>query len=174
ILDQAAGAAQLSGFAAYQAKNGVALERLKTDFKGKVEVIQLPAPVLRDLKKLSVEVIREQSEKTPMAKKVHASFTRFQGVVSSWDNVAEGAYRQLVVGCAEPARDSIQIRSRGPGATRPRPARGSFADQRKHALGTAPFHCDRRRSGGGRGSFDHHQRSVRHRAAKDPVANVHD
>ena len=98
ILDQAAGSAQLSGFAAYQAKNGVALERLKTDFKGKVEVIQLPAPVLRDLKKLSVEVIREQSEKTPMAKKVHASFTRFQGVVSSWDNVAEGAYRQLVVG----------------------------------------------------------------------------
>jgi len=98
ILDQAAGSAQLSGFAAYQAKNGIALERLKTDFKGKVEVTQLPVSVLRELKKLSVEVIREQSEKTPMAKKVHASFTRFQGVVSSWDNVAEGAYRQLVVG----------------------------------------------------------------------------
>jgi len=33
-----------------------------------------------------------------MAKKVNASFTRFQAVVSSWDGVAEGAYRQLVVG----------------------------------------------------------------------------
>ena len=98
ILDQAAGSVQLSGFAAYQAKNGIALERLKTDFKGKVEVVQLPVPVLRELKKLSVEVIREQSEKTPMAKKVHASFTRFQAVVSSWDLVAEGAYRALVVG----------------------------------------------------------------------------
>src|SRR5262249_5808432 len=98
ILDQAAGSVQLSGFAAYQAKNGVALERLKTDFKGKAEVIQLPVPVLRDLKKLSAEVIREESEKTPMGKKVHASFTRFQAVVSSWDLVAEGAYRQLVVG----------------------------------------------------------------------------
>src|SRR5262249_52782409 len=61
ILDQASGSVQLSGFAAYQAKNGIALERLKTDFKGEVEVTQLPVPVLRELKKLSVEVIREQS-----------------------------------------------------------------------------------------------------------------
>jgi TRAP-type mannitol/chloroaromatic compound transport system substrate-binding protein len=98
ILDQAAGSVQLSGFATYQAKNGIALERLRTNFKGKVEVIQLPVPVLRELKKLSAEVVREESEKTPMAKKVHASFTRFQAVVGSWDNVAEGAYRQLVVG----------------------------------------------------------------------------
>ena len=53
---------------------------------------------LRELKKLSVEVIREQSEKSPMAKKVNASFTRFQATVNLWDQVAEGAYRQLVAG----------------------------------------------------------------------------
>jgi TRAP-type mannitol/chloroaromatic compound transport system substrate-binding protein len=98
ILDQAAAAVQVSGFAAYQGRNGVALEKLRGEFKGKVEVIQLPVPVLRELKKLSVEVIREQSERTPMARKVHASFTRFQAVVSLWDHVAEGAYRQLVAG----------------------------------------------------------------------------
>jgi TRAP-type mannitol/chloroaromatic compound transport system substrate-binding protein len=98
ILDQAAGSVQVSGFAAYQAKNGIALEKLRGEFKGKVEVIQLPVPVLRELKKLSVEVIREQSEKTPMARKVHSSFTRFQAVVNLWDHVAEGAYRQLVAG----------------------------------------------------------------------------
>ena len=98
ILDQAAAAVQVSGFAAYQAKNGIALERLRADEKGKVDVIQLPVPVLRELKKLSVEVIREQSEKTPMARKVHASFTKFQAVVNSWDHVAESAYRQLVAG----------------------------------------------------------------------------
>jgi len=82
----------------YSMKNALALERLKTEFKGKVELVQLPAPVLRDLKKLSVDVVREQSEKTPMAKKVHASFTKFQALVGPWDHVAEGAYHQLLAG----------------------------------------------------------------------------
>jgi TRAP-type mannitol/chloroaromatic compound transport system substrate-binding protein len=52
--------------------------------------------VLRDLKKLAADVTREQSEKSPMARKVHASFTRFQALVGSWDHVAEGAYHQFV------------------------------------------------------------------------------
>ncbi len=95
-LDHAAAAVHVYGSAEYHAKNAIALERLKTEFKGKVEVIQLPAPVLRDLKKLSTEVIREESEKTPMARKVHASFTKFQALVGPWDHVAEGAYHQFV------------------------------------------------------------------------------
>jgi hypothetical protein len=35
-----------------------------------------------------------------MAKKVHASFTKFQALVGPWDHVAEGAYHQLVAGTA--------------------------------------------------------------------------
>jgi len=97
-LDHAAAAVQVYGLADYHAKNASALERLKRDFKGKVELIQLPAPVLRDLRKVSLDVAREQSEKTPMARKVHASFTRFQALVGPWDHVAEGAYAQLVAG----------------------------------------------------------------------------
>jgi TRAP-type mannitol/chloroaromatic compound transport system substrate-binding protein len=72
------------------------LERLKTEFKGKVEIVQFPLPVLRDLKKLAAEVAKEESEKTPMARKVHASFTKFQALLRPWDHVAEGAYHQLV------------------------------------------------------------------------------
>jgi TRAP-type mannitol/chloroaromatic compound transport system substrate-binding protein len=78
MLDQAAAAVHVYGLTDYQIKNAIALERLKTEFKGKVEILQLPVPVLRDLKKLAVEVVREQSEKTPMARKVHASFTKLQ------------------------------------------------------------------------------------------------
>jgi len=99
-LDHAAAAVQVYGLTDYHVKNAIALERLKTEFKGKVEVLQLPAPVLHDLKKLSAEVVKEQSEKTPMAKKVHASFTKFQALVGPWDHVAEGAYHQLVAGIA--------------------------------------------------------------------------
>jgi TRAP-type mannitol/chloroaromatic compound transport system substrate-binding protein len=95
-LDHAVAAVQVYGLTDFHAKNAIALERLKTEFKGKVEVLQLPTPVLRDLKKLSAEVVREQSEKTPMARKVHASFTKFQTLVGPWDHVAEGAYHQFV------------------------------------------------------------------------------
>jgi TRAP-type mannitol/chloroaromatic compound transport system substrate-binding protein len=95
-LDHAAAAVHVYGLTDYHVKNAIALGRLKTEFKGKVEVLQLPVPVLRDLRKLAAEVVREESEKTPMARKVHASFTKFQALVGPWDHVAEGAYHQLV------------------------------------------------------------------------------
>ena len=95
-LDHAAEVVQVYGLTEYHVKNANALEALKADFKGKVEVIQLPLPVLHDLKKMATVVVREESEKTPMARKVHASFTKFQSVLSRWDRVAEGAYHQLV------------------------------------------------------------------------------
>ena len=97
-LDHAAAAAQVYGLTDYHAKNAIAIERLKAEFKGKVEVLQLAAPVLRGLKKLAAEVIKEESEKTPMARKVHASFMKFQALVGPWDHVAEGAYHQFVAG----------------------------------------------------------------------------
>lgn len=59
---------------------------------------RIPAAVLRDLRKLAGEVVKEQSEKTPLARRVHASFTRFQALVGPWDHVAEGAYHRLVAG----------------------------------------------------------------------------
>jgi TRAP-type mannitol/chloroaromatic compound transport system substrate-binding protein len=96
MLDHAAAAAHVYALSDFHLKNAIALERLKTEFKGKVELIQFPALVLRDLKKLAAEVVKEESEKTPMARKVHASFTKFQALVAPWDHVAEGAYHQLV------------------------------------------------------------------------------
>jgi TRAP-type mannitol/chloroaromatic compound transport system substrate-binding protein len=97
-LDHAAAAVQVYGLTDFHAKNAIALEKLKTEFKGKVEVLQFPVPVLRDLKKIAAEVIRAESEKTPMTRKVHASFTKFQALVGPWDHVAEGAYHQSVAG----------------------------------------------------------------------------
>ena len=97
-LDHAAAAVQLYGLTDFHAKNAAALARLRTEFKGKVDVLQLPVPVLRDLKRLAADVVREESEKTPGARKVHASFAKFQALVGPWDHVAEGAYHQLVAG----------------------------------------------------------------------------
>jgi TRAP-type mannitol/chloroaromatic compound transport system substrate-binding protein len=95
-LDHAIAAVQVYGLTDFHVKNAMALERLKAEYKGKVEVVQLPAPVLKDLKKLAADVMREESEKSPMAKKVYASFTKFQALVGPWDHAAEGAYHQFV------------------------------------------------------------------------------
>jgi TRAP-type mannitol/chloroaromatic compound transport system substrate-binding protein len=97
-LDHAAAAVQVYGLTDFHAKNAMALERLKTEFKGKVEVLQFPGPVLRELRKLAAEVVGSESEKTPMARKVHASFTKFQALVGPWDHVADGAYHKSVGG----------------------------------------------------------------------------
>lgn len=95
-LDHAVAAVDVYGHRDHHAKNAIALDRLKTDFKGKVEVLPLPVPVLRDLRKLAADVVRAESEKTPMARKVSGSFTRFQALVGPWDHVAESAYQQFV------------------------------------------------------------------------------
>ncbi|HEY7139409.1 MAG TPA: ABC transporter substrate-binding protein [Methylomirabilota bacterium] len=96
MLDHAAATAQLSGLMEMEARNAIALEKLKTEFKGKVEIVQFPAPVLRDLKKLGSEVVREESEKSPIGKKVYASFTKFQAQQASWSRISEGTYYQYV------------------------------------------------------------------------------
>jgi hypothetical protein len=41
-------------------------------------------------------VIKAESERTPMARKVHASFVKFQALVGPWDEVADGAYHRGV------------------------------------------------------------------------------
>jgi TRAP-type mannitol/chloroaromatic compound transport system substrate-binding protein len=66
-LDHAAAAVQVYGLTDYHTKNAIALERLKTEFKGKVEILSLPVPVLRDLKRLATEVVREESEKSTIS-----------------------------------------------------------------------------------------------------------
>jgi TRAP-type mannitol/chloroaromatic compound transport system substrate-binding protein len=97
-LDHAAAAVHVYGRTEFRLKNAVALETLRREFKGKVEVLPLPPPVLRDLKKLAVEVVRQEAEKSSMARKVHASFTKFQAAVGPWDEVAEAAYHRLIGG----------------------------------------------------------------------------
>ena len=83
VLDHAAAATLVYGHTEFHVKNAIALEKLRTEFKGKVEVLALPVPVLRDLRKLAAEVLKEESAKTPMARKVHASYTKFQALVGT-------------------------------------------------------------------------------------------
>ena len=98
ILDFATTAVQVHGFMDYHAKNLAAIERLRTQFAGKVELVEFPVPVLRDLKKLATDVEHEQAQQSPMARKVQASFAKFQQRIGPWDHVAQGAYHHFLKG----------------------------------------------------------------------------
>ena len=96
ILDYAVSAVSVYGLAEYEAKNAIGLEKLKSDYKDKVEILALPPAVLRDLKRLAYEVLVAEADKSPMAKKVYASFTKFQSEHGGWRRVSESAYHQFV------------------------------------------------------------------------------
>ena len=96
MLDFAVMSISVLGLSEYEAKNAIALERLKGEFKGKVQLTPLPPAVLADLKKLASEVVREEADKSPMAKKVYASFTQFQTRLGGWREISEGAFHQFV------------------------------------------------------------------------------
>jgi TRAP-type mannitol/chloroaromatic compound transport system substrate-binding protein len=97
-LDHAAVVVGALMLAEYEAKNAMALRRLRTEFKGRVEILPFPGPVMAELKKLAAEVLREESEKSPTARKVHRSYTSFQELLRDWSRISEGAYYSLTLG----------------------------------------------------------------------------
>jgi TRAP-type mannitol/chloroaromatic compound transport system substrate-binding protein len=98
ILNHAAYAIQTLMLAEYDTKNAVALEKLRAEFKGKVEILSFPPAVMKELKKLAGEVNREESEKSPLAKKVFESYTKFQKLTQDYGRISEAAYYSLIAG----------------------------------------------------------------------------
>jgi len=98
IVDHAAAAVWAYSIPEWEEKNAVALDRLRTEYKNKVEILALPTAILRDLKKVSADVVRQEAEKSPMARRVYASFTKFQAQVGAWGQYSEGAYQRLISG----------------------------------------------------------------------------
>ncbi|MBI1964091.1 MAG: ABC transporter substrate-binding protein [Candidatus Rokubacteria bacterium] len=98
ILDHACTAMHTLEFGEYDAKNIVALAKLRTEFKAKVEILPIPADVMRELKKLAVQVNKEESEKSAIARKTHDSYNKFAAGLHPWDVMSEAAYQNLIAG----------------------------------------------------------------------------
>ncbi len=96
ILDYCTQAINTVEYMEYFTRNSQGLKRLQTEFKGKVEIVKLPDTMLKEFKKTALEVNREESEKTPMARKVHASYLKFQDLVGDWSAISEGSYYNLL------------------------------------------------------------------------------
>ena len=96
MLDYSTQAFNTVVFMEYFTRNSQGLKRLQTDFKGKVELVRLPDPMLKEFKKLAIEVNREESEKSPMARKVAASYNKFMDLIGDWSLISEGSYYSLL------------------------------------------------------------------------------
>jgi TRAP-type mannitol/chloroaromatic compound transport system substrate-binding protein len=83
-------------FMEYFTRNAQGLKRLQGEFKGKVEIVRLDDAMLKELKKVAGDVVRAESEKSAQAKKVHASYTKFQDLVNDWSAISEGSYYSLL------------------------------------------------------------------------------
>lgn len=94
IIDAACKEREISTLAEFNAHNGAALQELI--FKHKVELVKFPAEVINALRPMTAEVITEESEKTPIAKKVNESFQKVQVTVGTWGSVSENRHSAFV------------------------------------------------------------------------------
>jgi TRAP-type mannitol/chloroaromatic compound transport system substrate-binding protein len=95
-LDVAALATQTLSIGEYSTKNATAMKRLLTEFKTKVEVTRLPDTLIEQFRKLSAQAVQQESERSPIAKRVAASYARFQALTGDWARVSEGGYYNLL------------------------------------------------------------------------------
>ena len=96
MLDYSTQALNTIVFMEYYTKNSQNLQILRTQFKTKVEFTKLPDAMLKDIKKTALEVVKEESEKSPQAKKVNASYQQFMPLVGEWGEISEGSYFSLL------------------------------------------------------------------------------
>jgi TRAP-type mannitol/chloroaromatic compound transport system substrate-binding protein len=96
VLDHACTAMHTIGLAEYDAKNIVALGKLRSEFRNKVELVSFPLEVMKELRKLAGEVNREESEKSAIAKKVYESYNKFQAALRPWDVMSEAGYQSHI------------------------------------------------------------------------------
>ena len=90
IIEVATRAINEDMLAEYTARNNTALRELVN--KHGVKVRPFPEDVLAKLREVSNDVLMEMGQTSPMAERIHASFTSFSADVKAWTAIAEQGY----------------------------------------------------------------------------------
>jgi TRAP-type mannitol/chloroaromatic compound transport system substrate-binding protein len=61
-----------------------------------VEILPLSNATLRELRRISEQVLRDEAERSPLGRKVHTSMTNFQAQTNDWRLISEAAYHSLI------------------------------------------------------------------------------
>ena len=75
--------------AEFTARNAQSLEQLKAE--GKVEIRQFPDDVMKELRKLTREVVDDLVSKDPIAARIYESYSKFSKTVGAWTEISEQA-----------------------------------------------------------------------------------
>ncbi len=94
MIETAAAAANAWMLAEFEAKNLQALQTLK--LKHKVEVLEFPAEVLRELKRLAGETLEEEAEKNQAFRQVYQAYKAFSQNNDAWNDISESAYARAL------------------------------------------------------------------------------
>ncbi len=90
IVVHATKSANLDMLSDFTARNNAALETLVKQHN--VKVLQFPDAVMKRLRDLSDEVVKEVAANDPMSKKAYDSYIKFRDQAIAWHNVSERAY----------------------------------------------------------------------------------
>ena len=80
----------------YAASNYGALKELRETHR--IDLRRLPGEVLAQLRKLAGPVVREVGESSDFARRVYASYVKFQREVSGWHSISEKVYYEIQAG----------------------------------------------------------------------------
>jgi TRAP-type mannitol/chloroaromatic compound transport system substrate-binding protein len=89
VVEDAAAAEYTRALAEFNANNARSLRELRE--QGTVKILDFSDPVLKELYRLSQDVVAEAGAHDELSKKIHASYQQFVPAIIDWSNIAEGA-----------------------------------------------------------------------------------
>jgi TRAP-type mannitol/chloroaromatic compound transport system substrate-binding protein len=92
IVETAAQATSLWMFAEFEGKNIEALQSIKE--QPNVELLEFPAEVSTELKRLTLESMEEEAAKDPLFKRVYDAYNAFRTKNNAWYEISEAAYQK--------------------------------------------------------------------------------
>ena len=73
----------------FNANNALALRRLRDE--GSIKILKFDDTVLKELYRVSKEVVAEAASGDELSKKIYASYQQFFALIKDWSDIAEGA-----------------------------------------------------------------------------------
>lgn len=95
LIEVAAAANNVWMHAEFDVLNQQALQELKEKHKN-VEILQFPDDVMDEFKRLTAEVLNEEAANDPVFRKVYENYAAFHRQNLEWDNLSDGAYREVL------------------------------------------------------------------------------
>ncbi len=90
MVENAAAAANTWMLSEFEAKNLQALQSLKQQHK--VNVLEFPPDVIRELRRLTAEVLEDEAKKDRIFREVYQAYRSFNSSNTAWNEISEAAY----------------------------------------------------------------------------------